>query len=250
MKIALTFDIESDIPHFSDTFFGVKFGLSKILKILDYYNIKATFFCTGNVVKAYPEYIKLIRRKRHEISCHGLNHERLNQLRYEKCKDVIFRNKELIEKIIDDSNVIGFRAPYLKPPEFLFKILNDLGFKYDSSIVSSKRMKYFQYEGTSIQEFHPLNSNFFFRLPLSIPIFRKWIIKKDLVVLYFHPWEAINMKRILLNQKGVVNLLRNVIFRPDRWYNTGSKFIQRFNDFLREAISKKSEFITLEKLLT
>ena len=31
MKIALTFDIERDIPNFLDTYFGVKIGLIKIL---------------------------------------------------------------------------------------------------------------------------------------------------------------------------------------------------------------------------
>ena len=35
MKIALTFDIESDNPNFLDTYFGLKVGLVKILKILD-----------------------------------------------------------------------------------------------------------------------------------------------------------------------------------------------------------------------
>ena len=92
MKIALTFDIETDIPHFSDTFFGVKFGLLKILNLLEEYNIKATFFCAGNIVKCHPEYIKLIESKSHEIACHGLNHERLNHINSRKCQDLILKN--------------------------------------------------------------------------------------------------------------------------------------------------------------
>jgi len=249
MKIALTFDIERDIPHFSDTFFGVKFGLLKILNLLDDFNIKATFFCTGNVVEHHPEYIRLISSKGHEISCHGLNHERLTRLDFKKCQDLIYRNKKIIEKSCNSSEIIGFRAPYLKPPIFLFKILRNLGFKYDSSIISPKKLKYYQSDNLQIQEFHPYNSNFFFRLPLSYPIFRKLIFKKKLVILYFHPWEAINIKKIILNQKSISKIFKNIIFRPDRWYNTGSKFFLRFKIFLIEAVSKKIEFITLGQLI-
>ncbi|MFX0029383.1 MAG: polysaccharide deacetylase family protein [Candidatus Hermodarchaeota archaeon] len=249
MKIALTFDVEKDIPHFLDTIFGVKFGLPKILNILEDFNLKATFFCTGNIVKCHPEYIKLIESKSHEIACHGLNHERLNQLNFQECQDLIFQNKKIIEKICDESEVVGFRTPYLKPPKFLFKILDNLEFKYDSSIVSPKKLKYYYYNSIHIQEFHPLNSNFFFRLPLSFRIFQKWIYKKELVILFFHPWEAINIKRILLNHKGALNIIKNIIFRPDRWYNTGNKFIKRFSNFLRDAISKNIEFVTLNQLI-
>ena len=249
MKIALTFDIERDIPHFSDTYFGLKIGLLKILNLLDDFNIKATFFCTGNVAEHHPEYIRLIKSKKHEISCHGLNHERLNHLDFKKCQDLIYRNKKLIEKSCDLPEIIGFRAPYLKPPKFLFKMLDNLGFKYDSSIVSPKKLKYYKYNKVQIQEFHPLNSNFFFRFPLSYPIFRKWLSKKDLVILYFHPWEAINMKKVLLNQKGALNIFKNVVFRPDRWLNTGNSFIKRFNNFLRDAVLKEVDFITLNQLI-
>ena len=78
MKIALTIDIERDIPFVLDTFFGVKEGIPRILEILDYYNLKCTFFCTGSIAKKFPESIRTIESKGHEIACHGLNHERLN----------------------------------------------------------------------------------------------------------------------------------------------------------------------------
>ena len=138
MKIALTFDIERDNPNFLDTYFGLKVGLVEILKILDKFNIKGTFFCTGKVAEQLPEAIRLIERKGHEIACHSLNHERLTQLTFKKCYEVIHQNKILIENITQNSEIIGFRAPYLRPPKFLFKILNNLGFKYDSSITSPR----------------------------------------------------------------------------------------------------------------
>ncbi len=250
MKIALTFDIERDIPNVLDTYFGVKVGLLKILKILDNFNIKGIFFCTGNVVEHLPEYIRLIERKGHEIACHSLNHERLNQLNFEKCQEIISQNKKIIENTCHKSEIIGFRAPYLRPPKFLFRILNNLGFKYDSSINSRKKLKYYQMNNYQIQEFPPF-SNFyiFFRLPMSYFFSRKWIFKKKLIILYFHPWEAINMKDLIFNQKKKFDIFKNIMFRPDRWVNTGNSFLTRFSSFIKESISQKAKFITLKQLI-
>lgn len=246
MKIALTFDIERDIPNVSDTYFGVKVGLLKILKALDNLNIKGTFFCTGNVAEHLPEHISLIERKGHEIACHSLNHERLNQLSFKKCQEIIYQNKEIMEKICRNSDIIGFRAPYLKPPKFLFKILNNLGFKYDSSIVSPKMLKYYQFSNYQIQEFHPST---FFRLFLSNSFLRERIFKKKLVILYFHSWEAINMNQLTFNQTSIFDLFKNIILRPYRVFNTGDLFLTRMSNFIKESISKKAEFVILKQLI-
>ncbi len=252
MKIALTFDIERDIPNVFDTYFGIKIGLLNILKILDNFKIKGTFFCTGHVAERLPEYMRLIERKGHEIACHSLNHERLNQLNFKKCKEVINQNKKIIEKICQNSEIIGFRAPKLRPPKFLFKILGDLGFKYDSSIRSPKKLIDYQINNYQIQEFHPSNFNVLFRLPHPIgdSFIRKWIFKKELVVLFFHPFEAIDMKNLTFNTANISNIFKNVFFRPDRLGHTGYKFIRGLSTFIKEAMVRKAEFVCLKQLIS
>jgi len=249
LKIALTFDVERDLPNVLDTHFGIDAGLSRILEMLENFDIKGTFFCTGNVVERFPERIKSIEQKGHEIACHGLNHERLSQLSFDECKEIISQSKEVVEHICKKSKIIGFRAPYLSPPKFLFKVLNKLGFKYDSSIKSRKNLKYYQINGYQIQEFHPSDYNVFLRFPLSYTFLRKWIFKKKLIVLYFHPWEAINVKNLLRNHKNRTDFLKNIVFRPDRWLNTGDSFLRRISKLIKEAISKKAEFVTLNQLI-
>ncbi|MFX1409880.1 MAG: polysaccharide deacetylase family protein [Promethearchaeota archaeon] len=249
MKIALTFDIERDFPNVLDTYFGVKFGLLKILKLLENFKIKGTFFCTGNIVEHLPEYIRLIEREGHEIACHGLNHERLNKLNFKKCQKLIYQNKKIVENTCQNSEIIGFRAPYLKPPKFLFKVLNNLGFKYDSSISSGIKMKNYQINDYQIQEFHPSNYNVFFRLPGSYFLLRKWILKKKLLILFFHPWEAINLTDVMVNHTTMLYTVKNIIFRPDRLVNTGIPFLTRMNNFIKESISRKAEFIVLRQLV-
>jgi len=249
MKIALTFDIERDIPNVLNTYFGAKDGILKILRILDNFNIRGTFFCTGKVVEQLPESIRLIERKGHEIACHGLNHERLNHLDFKKCQKIIYQNKKIIENTCQDSEIVGFRAPYLRPPKFLFRVLNNLGFKYDSSIKSRKNLKYYQINNDQIQEFHPSNFNIIFRLPMGYHFLRQRIFRKELIILHFHPWETINMKDLMYNQMNIFNKFKNM-FRPDRWGNTGNSFITRINSFIKESISNKAEFIILKQMIS
>ncbi|MFX1256940.1 MAG: polysaccharide deacetylase family protein [Promethearchaeota archaeon] len=249
MRIALTFDIERDIPNVLDTYFGAKTGILNILKILDNFNIKGTFFCTGNVVEHLPKYIKLIERNGHEIGCHSFNHERLNQINLKKCQNSIYQNKKIVENTCQNSEIIGFRAPYLKPPKFIFKVLNNLGFKYDSSIKSYNKLKYYQINNYKIQEFHPSNLNMLFRLPMGYSFLRKWIFRNGLIVLCFHPWETINVKNLIFNKKNFFEIVKNIIFRPDRVGNTGDVFIRRLAKFIQECFSKKAEFVRLNQLI-
>jgi peptidoglycan/xylan/chitin deacetylase (PgdA/CDA1 family) len=248
MKIVLTFDIERDIPNVLNTYFGVKIGLLKILKLLENFNIKATFFCTGNVAEHLPKYIRLIEHKGHEIACHGLTHERLNQLGFKKCQETISQNKKIIENICQNSGIIGFRSPYLNPPKYLFKVLNNLGFKYDSSIKSHKKAQYYQNNNNRIQEFPPSNFNIFFRIPINYSLLLKWVFKKKLLILYFHPKEIINMKDVIRNQMSAFNIFLNLSYRPDRWFYTGNIFNTKFHNFIKGCLSKKAEFLTLKQL--
>lgn len=59
----LTFD---DGPHPGSTPF--------LLDILDRYNIKSVFFCSGKAAERYPELVKKIRSKGHIIGNHGYSH--------------------------------------------------------------------------------------------------------------------------------------------------------------------------------
>ena len=249
MKIVLTFDIERDIPRVINSYYGVKFGLLKILKILDEFNIKGTFFCTGDVAGHLPEYVKLIESKDHEIGCHSLNHERLNHLDFNTCYELISKNKKLIENLCQHSEIIGFRAPHLKPPLFLLKILADLGFKYDSSISTNRILIKYKIKESQIYEFRPSNLSGFFRLPLNFQFLSKWFFKKDLTILYFHPWEAIDMKALIFNQPNIKSKYKTLLIRLDRWINTGDIFINRLRSFIKEALSKEVEFVTLRGLM-
>ncbi len=54
--------------------------LDKILNALDKRNVKATFFCTGLMAEGFPQVVKLIQNRGHEIGCHSHQHTWMNKM--------------------------------------------------------------------------------------------------------------------------------------------------------------------------
>ncbi|MFX1364615.1 MAG: polysaccharide deacetylase family protein [Promethearchaeota archaeon] len=247
MKITLTFDIERDLPNVLDTYYGIKNGLPKILDLLDMYNIQGTFFFTGSIANKFPNYVRLVERKNHEIACHSLNHRRLRHMNFKECQETISTNKKILEEICVQSIIIGFRAPYLKPHKFLFRILYALGFKYDSSIKFNHKNDLNILNSYPIREFQPLDISL--RMPFGYNILKRWILKNEFTILYFHPLEIIDTKNLMLKQKSRLRLFRDFFLRPDRWIKTGERFIKKFDRFIQYALMKNAEFVTLRDMI-
>ncbi len=134
MKIfMLTFDVEKNCPPYGDGYEGVKVGLPRVLDMLDELGIKTTMFVTGRSAELYPKTIKRAARK-HEIQCHTYEHETLEFLNYDEQKETILKCRKVLEDLTGKT-IDGFRAPYLRFNKTTFKVLHDLGFRYDSSVM-------------------------------------------------------------------------------------------------------------------
>lgn len=101
--------------------------LDDILDILERQDVKATFFVTGDWVSQYPEAIKKLDAKGHELGSHGDHHKHMTRLSEEEnrkelqgCFDKI---KSVIGKEID-----LFRAPYGDYNEALVKTAKEAGY--------------------------------------------------------------------------------------------------------------------------
>ncbi len=81
-----------------------------ILDTLDKYNIKATFFLCGVWVKQYPDFVKEIAKRGHEIGNHSLTHPHMSRM------DSIAIQKELSD--LDDmlEELTGRRSTRFRPP--------------------------------------------------------------------------------------------------------------------------------------
>jgi peptidoglycan/xylan/chitin deacetylase (PgdA/CDA1 family) len=239
VKIALTFDVEVDCPPYNDTTQGITVGIPKVLTLLDKYKIKSTFFVTGEMAQQFPNEIKNLA-KTHEIGSHGYYHEKFDELTDDKLK-ALKKSKLVLEKTIGKT-VIGFRAPHLRVCDDLFVTLKELGFKYDASMASFM-MSHRNINPGSFKTFKLGIPNVILRFPGGMRKFKKYCKNSEFPVLYFHPWEMLNMKKIL------PKTWKGYYYRWHNWINTGDEFNKRLDALLEHLKKEGFEFVALGDLI-
>jgi peptidoglycan/xylan/chitin deacetylase (PgdA/CDA1 family) len=112
----------------------------RALNILDEFKVTATFFVVADTVEHYPGLVESIVERGHEIACHGLHHackidpdtkEKLMSV--EEFEQRTLLAKKMLEKISGEK-VVGYRAPSAFVGGWMLDSLENIGFKYDSSV--------------------------------------------------------------------------------------------------------------------
>ena len=83
----------------------------ELIKILDEYKVKTTFFVVGSWVDKYPESVKALADAGHEIMNHSDSHPHFSQISDDKLREEIKNCSEKIEKITG-KKVDLLRQPY------------------------------------------------------------------------------------------------------------------------------------------
>ncbi|MBT3404858.1 polysaccharide deacetylase family protein [archaeon] len=254
-KILLTFDVEEfDLPkEYNQNISEQEMyqlpmqGLLKIMKLLERYQVNATFFTTTNFAKKFPKLIQEAQKKGHEIASHGNSHsDKYNN----DLSSLNLATKEL-EKITK-TKVLGFRAPrfQIKNKAKLF----EFGFQYDSSShptwIPGRYFNFFQkrkiHKIEKIWEI-PISTLQIIRLPIfwlafkNFPLIYSKLFTKinfsatDYTMLYFHPWEFSNISKFKIP---------NYIKSP-----CGSKMLNKLENYLRFCKKNKYQFETITHYL-
>lgn len=116
----------------------------RILDLFEQSKVKATFFTLGWVAERYPKLVREIVARGHELACHGYAHVRVSQQSPEDFQQDVLRAKGILEEIAG-VEVIGYRAPSYSINQknaWALTILEELGFKYSSSIYPVKHDLY------------------------------------------------------------------------------------------------------------
>ena len=111
-----------------------------ILDILDESQTKATFFILGWVAERYPQLVRTIVDRGHEVASHGYLHQRVALQDRETYRQDIRRSKALLEDQTGRT-ILGYRAPsysITRLTDWAFDELIEAGFRYDSSIFPLK----------------------------------------------------------------------------------------------------------------
>lgn len=145
----LTFDIE-EWYHF-DTFCTEEQWLNhpprileylpRILDKLDEHQTKATFFCLGWIARNYPNVLKLIQSRGHELACHSDKHLFVREMTPESFDQDLKQSLDSIQNVTG-KKITAFRAPAFSISEdatWAFQVLAQNGIETDCSIFPSTR---------------------------------------------------------------------------------------------------------------
>ena len=143
----LTFDIEEwyleKILHDGRAFRYQQFDetLAKVLDELDRLNLKATCFCLGKLATEFPQVVREIARRGHEVGCHSNEHVWLNKMTEEQLRRDTSDSIKALEDV-SGQKVVSFRAPAFsitQQNKWAVNVLADCGIENDASIFPTNR---------------------------------------------------------------------------------------------------------------
>lgn len=227
----------------------VEWAVEPILILLRRYQVHATFFVVGDVMRHHAGLVRRIYDEGHEIGCHGWSHRPLHTLAPERFAWELEEFDRDAALVMPTDEIVGFRAPTFSLDErtaWAIDLLRAHGFRYDSSVFPVRTPLYGtgecpphpysptseeltrDHEGEDFIEFPlsiyrlagfpvPVSGGFYLRaIPLRILryLLTKINAQGNPFVLYVHPWEAdMEAPRI----KGM-----SLFTRFATYYNTGS----------------------------
>ena len=190
---------------------------SAIFDLLTELKAKATFFVLGMTAERYPDLVREIASRGHELACHGFAHERVHAQTPDEFRRDVEHCAQLLEHL-GGRRPHGYRAPAFsitRDTPWAYETLSELGFRYDSSQYDSPRIPQrirpvpptpYRLElpsGREIWEFPitvwrirgrpvPIGGGAYWRV-LPAPILRRALrqvtTENAYPVLYFHPYE-------------------------------------------------------------
>jgi peptidoglycan-N-acetylglucosamine deacetylase len=129
---------EPTIGQLSQEEYGARVGLPRIVALFEKYKIPVTYFIPAMSARIHPEMVGLIRKSgRNEIAVHGWIHEMNSQLPYDTEKALLLRAVDFWTQTLGHKPT-GYRAPSWNFSPNTLRILREIGFTYESSMMSDE----------------------------------------------------------------------------------------------------------------
>lgn len=236
--------------------------LGKILDALDNRNIKATFFCTGLMAEDFPQVVKLVQSRGHEIGCHSNNHTWLNKMTEAECRKDTYQAVDSLEQCIGEK-VLSYRAPAFSiggSNKWAFEILAENGIEKDASIFpaardfggfpnfGAKTPCVIEYNGIRLKEFPVCmtkvlsrdvaytGGGYFRFFPLGFVKGR--MVKADYVMCYFHIGDMVP------EMGGVMSKVAY-----EAYYKEPGTLKNRYVRYIKTNLGKRGAFDKMSKML-
>ncbi len=117
--------------------YGNRVCVPRILKLLEKYGVRATFFVPAVVALLYPDEQRRVIAEAHEIGMHSWIHELNSVLCYEDERDIMLRSRDTLEQITKERPV-GMRTASWDFSPHTLRIEKEMGLLYDSSLMADE----------------------------------------------------------------------------------------------------------------
>lgn len=236
--------------------------LNRILDTLDSAGIKGTFFCTGLMAQDFPQVVKLIQSKGHEIGCHSHRHTWMNKMTETEAREDTHSAVDALEQCIGHK-VKCYRAPAFSIGEknkWMFEILAENGIAHDASIYPAARdfggfpkfgvttPCFVEYNGVKIKEF-PIcttkllgkelaysGGGYFRFFPLGFVKSR--MAKTEYTMCYFHIGDLLPEKNAIKSKETY-----------EAYFKEPGTLKNRYVRYIKGNLGKKGAWSKLEKLI-
>ena len=128
--------------------FAGEVGSIRLLDMFDKYKLKTTWFIPGHSVETFPEQMKEVARRGHEIGMHGYSHENPIAMTREQETAVLDRSLALITELAG-KRPTGYVAPWWEFSPVTNELLLERGIKYDHSLMHNDFHPYYVRVGDS-----------------------------------------------------------------------------------------------------
>src|SRR5574340_926175 len=147
MAVLFTFDYQAEVGSptlpsgkisyaiHTERMYGGRHGIGRVLDILDKHNIKSTFFVSGVTAERYPNSVRAIRDRGHDLAGHAYEHEELHLFSRAEETEIIRKTIEAIEKV-SGVRPLGWRSPKVLISDNTLELLAGFGFVYNSDFLN------------------------------------------------------------------------------------------------------------------
>lgn len=264
----ISFDIEE--WYIEKMFYGARtqmydkydYYLSNILDVLDKNNTKGTFFCVGKLAVDFPDVVKKIAKRGHEIGCHSNEHLWLTKMDY---KRLDYDTHEAIAALEDVSGrkVKSYRAPAFSignDNKWALEVLAKNGIERDASIFPAERdfggfaafpadkPSLVSYNGVSIKEFPICTTNLFgkilaysgggyFRF-FPYNFIKDEMRKSEYAISYFHIADLLHNTTSIMTREEY-----------ETYFKEKGTFRNRVKRYIKANLGTKGAFDKMQKLI-
>jgi peptidoglycan-N-acetylglucosamine deacetylase len=134
--------------------YGARVGVPRVLDLLAQYAIPATFFIPGHTIESFPHAVAAIQAAGHEIAHHSYAHiDPVQQTPDDERRDM---ERALHALAAIGVTPQGYRSPSAEISAVTLPLLEEYGFRYDSSLMADDFRPYRPRIGDQVSQQTPL----------------------------------------------------------------------------------------------